>query len=185
MLFKKKLLILPCFLVILNLALLVFFLRTKNQKQEKDSITSQNAGKEAWLITGIPQSLESFVDPLSTTQIESSVLIQVDFGVDSLGFKAKEGSTVLAGFEGYVNLAGQETDQQLIMLTSLNDSKIMWKYLFTGDFLVKEGEMVEAGSSLAKLKGSLPTRKQNLIIMAYTDGKPTSFNQSDLESFIK
>lgn len=175
---KKPLFIILGFLVLINVV--VFGYLFWSRKQEKD-LSSQ----ETSLPAANFQDLTKFFIPIERDKLEESKLVQMDYGFNDLGFRLKDEGVVYAAFSGQVNLAGERTSaQKIIFLQSSKDPRLGWKYLFSGDFLVEEGGLIEEGTPLARVRGLLPTRGVNLVVQSYENGARKSFSEIDLEKIV-
>lgn len=165
-------------LLLLDISLLIFYWQEKNQVQKS---TSQISSQTLFEQEASPTPLATFFNPVEKTDLDKASLVQLDYGIDDLGFRLKEESIAYAGFAGRVSLAGAQDEPQKVIFLEDSSSLRRWKYFFSGDFLAKEGEKVAEGTPLAKVKGLLPTREENLIIQAYSGEKRESFSHDDLE----
>jgi len=172
-------------IIVLSFDFILFFKKGGFRPKEKLSSTLKITPKITPTVQSKPSlpSTLTLQSPVEKEKLANKKTVQLDYGIDDLAFFLSEGDPIYAAFSGYVEVAGKNTPQTLIVLKS-EDGKLIWKYFFSGTVMVKNGSFVKKGEILAKAGSEpLPTRDVNLIIQALKEGKRVSIDQNFLSGF--
>jgi len=118
----------------------IYWLKLREEKSPFSPQTQEFQEHEEVFLPGFPfpRPIISYALPVEKESFEGKKVIKFDSNADDWAFFLPEEELVYAAFSGRVEWAGENESQKVIRLIG-DEEKLVWKYLFTGKFLVENG----------------------------------------------